>query len=62
MDQTEYQSKKNFKEPRAREKVKKTEVLKARGEEDGLQEVKVNQAEKSHMHRGSQHKDMTWNH
>jgi hypothetical protein len=40
-DQTEDGGKKNFKEPSAREKIKKTEVAKAKGEEDGLKEVKV---------------------
>jgi hypothetical protein len=39
--------KKVFEEPSAREKVKKTEVPKARGEEDGFQVVKVGQAKKS---------------
>jgi hypothetical protein len=43
----EDEGKKNFEELSAREKVKKTKVPKARGEEDGLQEVKVGQAKKS---------------
>jgi hypothetical protein len=38
---------KDFEEPSARVKVKKTEVPKAKDEEDGLHEVKVGQAEKS---------------
>jgi hypothetical protein len=38
---------KNFEELSAQEKVKKTEVPKDKGEEDGLQEVKVGKAEKS---------------
>jgi hypothetical protein len=46
-DRTKDEGKKNFEEPSAREKIKKTEVPKARGEEDGLKEVKVGQAEKS---------------
>jgi hypothetical protein len=45
-DRTEDKSKKNFEEPRAWEKVKKIEVPKARCE-NGLQEVKVGQTEKS---------------
>jgi hypothetical protein len=47
-DRTGDEGKKNFEGPSAREKVKKTKVPKARGEEDGLQGVKVGQAEKSH--------------
>jgi hypothetical protein len=46
-DQTENAGKKDFEEPSAQEKVKNIEVPKARGEEDGLQEVKVGQAKKS---------------
>jgi hypothetical protein len=42
----EDEGKKNFEEPSAQENVKKTEVPKARGEENGLQEVKVSQVEK----------------
>jgi hypothetical protein len=61
-DRSKDKGKKNFEGPIAREKVKKTEVPKARGEEDGLQEVKVGQVNKELVHRGSQHKDMTWNH
>jgi hypothetical protein len=49
-DQTEDEGKKNFEELSAQEKVKKTMVPKARGEEDVLQEVKVDQAEKSLVH------------
>jgi hypothetical protein len=47
IDRTEDEGKKDFKEPSAWENVKKTEVPKAKGEEDGLQEVKVDQAKKS---------------
>ena len=35
-DRTEDEGKKNFEEPRERKKVKKIEVPKAKGEEDGL--------------------------
>jgi hypothetical protein len=47
---TEDEGKKNFERPSVWEKVKKIEVSKAKGEEDGLQKVKVRQAEKSLVH------------
>jgi hypothetical protein len=46
-DRTKDEGKKSFEELRAWEKVKKIKVPKVRGEEDGLQEVKVGQAKKS---------------
>jgi hypothetical protein len=45
---TDDESKTNFEGSSAQEKVKKTEVPKARCEEDGLQEVKVGQVEQIH--------------
>jgi hypothetical protein len=61
-DITEDEGKKNFEGSSAHEKVKKNEVPKAKGEEDDMQEVEVGQVKKSLVHRGSQHKYMTWNH
>jgi hypothetical protein len=51
-DRTEDEGKNNFEEPSVWDKVQKTEVPKGRGE-DGLQEVKIGEAKKSPMHRGS---------
>jgi hypothetical protein len=58
-DPTEDKGKKNFEWPSAWEKVKKTEVPKAKGEEDDLQEVKVGQAIEELVHQWLQHKGMT---
>jgi hypothetical protein len=52
IDRNEDKDKKNFEGPSAREKVKKTEVHKVRREEDGWQEVKLDQDEKSLVHQG----------
>jgi hypothetical protein len=61
-DRTENKGKKNFEELSVWEKVKKTKVPKARGEEDGLQEVKVGQAKKSWCIKDHNIRTMTWNH
>jgi hypothetical protein len=47
-DWTEDEGKKDFEVPRARKKVRKTEVPKATEEKRFLQEVKVGQAVKRH--------------
>jgi hypothetical protein len=48
VDWTKDEGKKDFEVPRAREKVKRTEVLKAKVKKSFLQEIKVDQAKKRH--------------
>ena len=60
-DQAKDGGKKSFEVPSAREKIKETEEPKAKGEEESLQSQGVIELRTATAHRGSLHKDVTYN-